>query len=114
MIPMIIFCSVLAISLISFTLLEVTRRDGFEIIGGITGIVALAFGFVMMTSLLIGYTNGSVTDKATIEYRLRRGDIIALSEAYDYNEKLKRGDNYWCRFTLRDPSDYIDITEVEE
>lgn len=114
MISTIIFCSVLAISLISFTLLEITRRDDFEVIGEITGIVALALGFVMMTSLLIGYTNDSVTDKEKIEYRLRRGDIIALSEAYEYDERLKRGDNYWCRFTLRDQSEYIDVTEVKE
>lgn len=114
MIPMIIFCAFLFISLTFFILLEITGRDNFEIIGGITGIWTLVFGLIAIISLTVGYKCASVKDKAVIEYRLRKGDIIAPSEAYDYNEKLKRGDNYWCRFTLRDPSDYIDITEVEE
>lgn len=74
--------------------------------------MAIPFAFIMMLSLAFGYERGSSSDKLKIEARLKAGDAFALVEASNYNEKLKTVDNYWFRFTPRDPYEYIDYGEL--
>lgn len=68
---------------------------------------------LLWISLVFGYRQGDPVRRASIEEALSLGSRLAVHDAIEYNEDLREDDNYFCRFTLRPGSDYIDVTFYE-
>ena len=83
-----------------------------EIIGYSSMALLIAGAFIGLCVGGFGYAWFTDDEKkAGIEEGIRLGSSFAIHEAYKYNEGVRAGDNYFCRFTLRPESDYIVIEE---
>lgn len=102
-----IVCSIVIVLLIIFTIIASKKCDFFFTglnIGSIFATIVL-----LIVSLGFGQQPKHSLNKQTIEYLLET-DLCKenLTLAENYNEEEHRGNNYWCRFKLRD-EDLINI-----
>lgn len=104
---------VLILPLIIWLVICILKEDLDECVAASLIFLALVGGFILAVSLVIGYDKGNLTKKASIEEALSLGSKLAMHDAIEYNEDIREGDNYFCRFTLRPDSDYIDVEYYE-
>ncbi len=108
-----IICSILILIVICFTIVKRYKKDIFTdfpfLVFASSILVTFFVGFLII-SLMVGYCTPSHNyNKETIIYLLENDfskENIEL--ANNYNGKEHYGNNYWCRFTLRN-EDLIDI-----
>ena len=107
-----IFLTILAVLLLilySKTLDEVLLSIGVPLF--------FVVGLVLFTSLGVGTsihrqnTTKYIAEKEQIEYMLEnKPSIYVIDQAKRFNNNIQCGNNYWCRFTIEDRSEYmIDI-----
>lgn len=73
--------------------------------------ISLILLILFAAPLVIGYGDGiKREDKYMVEKLLSQHDPVAYTRAQELNDDLRVGDNYFCRFTLRDESECIDLS----
>lgn len=105
---MVVLIVLLILDLILTTLLGDSDKKS-----GDTGSSLFGLAVWMAIFITLGYTGTDSERKASIEKALSRGSHYATYEAFWYNKRLEFFDNYFCRFTLRPDSDYIDVEYYE-
>lgn len=114
MIITIIFACLIA-ALITTLILNVKyNRYWAETASFVLGALSLTGLFVVMMCLICGYS-GQYDEKARdqrelIEYRLKYEEEYnpdTVAKINSYNSYIEYGNNYFCRFTLKDNSIYL-------
>lgn len=108
MIATIIIVITLSLLIIVVTKDLIKHEDGFDFICLMSAVVFMIMGNEIYKGYVVDPTR-----KKSIEEALRLGSKLAVHNAIEYNKELRDSDNYFCRFTLRPDSDYIDVEYYE-
>ena len=107
MIATIIFGILIIIGIIIF--IDSLHNNDFSTTG-LFGFFTVLFIILLFTSLMVGYSwEGDIVEKKRIEYIIENTtpNWDALKEAQEYNKDVMSGNNYWCRFTIEDRSEWL-------
>lgn len=90
------------------------EHEGLFISSIISSIIALVCCFIFIFALVIGhennYTEGARDKRELIEYRLKYEEEYnpdTVAKINSYNSYIEYGNNYFCRFTIKDNSIYL-------
>ncbi len=116
-----IICSALVILTIIIIIIDEIRdpfwQDWFSNLKLLLCCITSLFVMATLVALMIGYDSSRDVDsednkdlRELIEYRIENDEVVnpdTIKKIERYNVNLTEGNNYFCRFSLRDVDNYL-------